>query len=69
MPQTDVAADPAAPAPNLYPAAAPARLEGEVHDIDLVMTEQDMTVAPGFVQHVWTFGGDGARAGHPRQGR
>ncbi len=57
MPQTDVAADPAAPAPSLYPAAAPARLEGEVHDIDLVMTEQDMTVAPGFVQHVWTFGG------------
>ena len=37
--------------------AAPARLEGETHDIDLSMTEQEMTVAPGFVQKVWTFGG------------
>jgi nitrite reductase (NO-forming) len=56
-PTTDVAADPNAPAPVTHDAAAPARLEGEVHDIDLVMTEQEMTVAPGFVQKVWTFGG------------
>ena len=56
-PVTDIAADPDAPAPVVHDPAAPARLEGEVHDIDLVMTEQDMTVAPGFVQKVWTFGG------------
>ena len=56
-PTTDVAADPNAPAPVTYDATAPARLEGEVHDIDLVMTEQEMTVAPGFVQKVWTFNG------------
>jgi nitrite reductase (NO-forming) len=56
-PTTDVVADPNAPAPATYDATAPARLEGEVHDIDLVMTEQEMTVAPGFVQKVWTFGG------------
>jgi nitrite reductase (NO-forming) len=57
MPTGDVAEDPNAPAPVTYDATAPARLEGEVHDIDLVMTEQEMTVAPGFVQKVWTFGG------------
>ncbi len=56
-PVTDVAADPNAPAPVVHDPAAPDRLEGEVHDIDLVMTEQEMTVAPGFVQKVWTFGG------------
>jgi nitrite reductase (NO-forming) len=56
-PVTDVAADPAAPAPVVHDPAAPERLEGETHDVDLVMTEQEMTVAPGFVQKVWTFGG------------
>jgi nitrite reductase (NO-forming) len=56
-PTTDVAADPDAPAPVVYDATAPARLTGDVHDIDLVMTEVEMTVAPGFVQKVWTFGG------------
>jgi nitrite reductase (NO-forming) len=56
-PASDVAADPAAPAPITYDATAPARLDGDVHDIDLVMTETLMTVAPGFVQQVWTFGG------------
>ena len=54
---TSVEADPAAPAPVPFDPVAPPRLEGEVHDIDLVMTEQDMTVATGFVQKVWTFGG------------
>ncbi|MEO7663572.1 MAG: multicopper oxidase domain-containing protein [Candidatus Limnocylindrales bacterium] len=56
-PATDVQPDPDAPAYALYPAAAPARLEGDTHDIDLVITESLMTVAPGFVQKVWTFGG------------
>jgi nitrite reductase (NO-forming) len=57
MPETNVQADPNAPAPVLYDAKAPTLLPGKVHDIDLVMTEQDMTVAPGFVVKVWTFGG------------
>jgi nitrite reductase (NO-forming) len=57
MPTGDVAADPNALAPVTYDAAAPARLAGNVHDIDLVITETEMTVAPGFVQNVWTFGG------------
>ena len=56
-PASDVEPDANAPAYTLYPAAAPARLEGEVHDIDLVIEEKDMTVAEGFVQKVWTFGG------------
>jgi nitrite reductase (NO-forming) len=56
-PTVDVEADPNAPAPVPYDATAPKRLDGEVHDIDLVMTEQEMTVAPGYVQKVWTFGG------------
>ncbi len=39
-PSGDVAADPNAPAPVTYDATAPERLpEGEVHDIDLVITE------------------------------
>jgi len=57
MPTADVAADPNAPAPVTYDATAPALLPGDVHDIDLVITETEMTVAPGFVQKVWTFGG------------
>ena len=58
LPSGDVAADPNAPAPVTYDATAPKRLpEGEVHDIDLVITETTKTVAPGFVQAVWTFGG------------
>ena len=57
LPSADVAADPNAPAPVTYDATAPKLLPGTVHDIDLVMTEQEMTVAPGFVQKVWTFGG------------
>jgi len=62
-PATDVAPDPKAPPPVLYPAAAPALLTGSVHDIDLVIQEKLMTVAydaktkAGFVQAVWTFGG------------
>jgi nitrite reductase (NO-forming) len=56
-PATDIASDPNAPAPVTYDATAPERLDGDVHDIDLVITEEEMTVAPGFVQRVWTFGG------------
>ena len=48
---------PTRPAPVTYDPIAPDRLEGEVHDIELVITEQEMTVAEGFVQSVWTFGG------------
>ena len=56
-PDTTVEADPDAPAPVVHDATAPARLAGEIHDIELVMTEEEMTVAEGFVQKVWTFGG------------
>ncbi|CAN5626803.1 hypothetical protein BH23CHL7_BH23CHL7_19190 [soil metagenome] len=51
-----VEADPNAPDPVRYDPVAPALLDGEVHEIELVMTEREMTVAPGFVQKVWTFG-------------
>ena len=57
LPSNDVAADPNAPAPITYDATAPTLLSGKVHDIDLVITEQEMTVAPGVVQSVWTFNG------------
>jgi nitrite reductase (NO-forming) len=56
-PVGDVAADPNAPEYKLYDAKAPARLSGDVHDIDLVITEEAKTVAAGFVQKVWTFNG------------
>jgi len=56
-PATDVQPDPNAPDYTLYPAAAPALLEGETHDIDLVIEEKLMTVGEGFVQAVWTFNG------------
>lgn len=56
-PTTDVQADDNAPAPQTYDATAPAALTGTTHDIDLVTEEKDMTVAKGFVQHVWTFNG------------
>ena len=57
LPTADVAADPNAPAPVTNDATAPALLPGDVHDIDLVIMETEMTIAPGFVQKVWTFGG------------
>lgn len=56
-PATEVEADPNAPPPVVHDATAPARLEGTTHDIELVITEEEMTVAEGFVQRVWTFGG------------
>jgi nitrite reductase (NO-forming) len=48
--------DPNAAPYELYDATAPERLSGEVHEIEIVMTEREMTVADGFVQKVWTFG-------------
>ncbi|HWP62289.1 MAG TPA: multicopper oxidase domain-containing protein [Candidatus Binatia bacterium] len=56
-PTVDVTADPNAPPYELYDATAPALLPGDVHDIDLVIEEKTMTVAPGYVVGVWTFGG------------
>jgi nitrite reductase (NO-forming) len=56
-PATDVLADENAPAYTPYDAAAPKALTGTTHDIDLVVEEKEMTVAEGFVQKVWTFGG------------
>jgi nitrite reductase (NO-forming) len=52
----DIEPDPSAPEYLPYDATAPALLPGEVHDIDLVIRERAMTVAPGYVQNVWTFG-------------
>jgi nitrite reductase (NO-forming) len=50
-------ADPAAPPYVVHDPAAPALLEGTVHDIDMPIIEKDITVAEGFVVHAWTFGG------------
>ena len=55
-PTTAVEKDPNAPAYALRDATAPARAEGTVHDIDLYIVEQPMTVAEGFVQMVYAFG-------------
>lgn len=52
-----VAPDPAAPAPVRYDPVAPALAQGSVHEIVLETIEQEMVVAPGYVQKVWTFGG------------
>jgi nitrite reductase (NO-forming) len=57
LPAGDVAADPNAPPYTVYDAKAPARLSGDTHDIDLVITEEAKTVATGFAQKVWTFNG------------
>jgi nitrite reductase (NO-forming) len=57
LPAANIQADPNAPAYELYDATAPARLQGETHDIELAITEETKTVAPGFVQKVWTFNG------------
>jgi nitrite reductase (NO-forming) len=51
------APDPAAPAYTLADPNAPALMPGTVHDVDFPIIEKDMTVAPGYVVHVWTFGG------------
>ncbi len=56
-PSGTIAADPNAPAYVPLDATAPALLPGKTHDIDLVITEEEKTIAPGFVQKVWTFDG------------
>ena len=56
-PVTSVVADPNAPLPVRYDPTAPVALTGTVHDIDLEMIEKQMTIATGYVQKVWTFGG------------
>ena len=56
LPAGEVKADPDAPKPVRYDPTAPKVLEGKTHDVDLVITEREMTVAEGFVQKVWTFG-------------
>lgn len=57
LPTGSVAADPNAPPYVPFDATAPLLLPGTTHDIDLVITEEEKTIAPGFVQRVWTFGG------------
>jgi nitrite reductase (NO-forming) len=56
-PATSVQPDPKAPPYKSYDATAPAALAGTTHDVDLTVQELNMTVAPGFVQAVWTFNG------------
>ncbi|GIV95952.1 MAG: hypothetical protein KatS3mg057_0609 [Herpetosiphonaceae bacterium] len=56
-PQIDVVADPNAPPYQRYDPSAPSLAEGSVHEITLETIEMPMTVAPGVVQQVWTFGG------------
>jgi len=56
-PATDVQPDPNAPKYVPRDPRAPALLKGDTHDIDLVIEEKLMTVADGFSQAVWTFGG------------
>jgi nitrite reductase (NO-forming) len=48
--------DPNAPEYEVRDPAAPGLAAGDVHDIELVISEHEMTVAPGIVQTVWTFG-------------
>ena len=51
-----IEANPDAPEYVLRDPTAPPRAEGEVHELELVMTERTMTVAEGYEQLVWTFG-------------
>jgi nitrite reductase (NO-forming) len=51
-----IEANPEAPAYVLRDPAAPPVATGEVHEIELVMTERLMTVGEGYEQLVWTFG-------------
>ncbi len=49
--------DPNAPPYELRDPKAPKLAAGTVHDYDFPIIEKDITVAPGFVVHAWTFGG------------
>ena len=52
----EIEPDPDAPEYVPRDATAPEVADGDVHEIELVVTEREMTVAPGIVQTVWTFG-------------
>ncbi len=56
-PAATPAPNPGAPAYALFDPRAPKLLPGTVHDVDLPIIEKDLTVAPGYVVHAWTFGG------------
>ncbi len=56
-PAATPAPDPAAPAYTLFDPKAPTLMSGTEHDVDLPIIEKDVTVAPGYVVHAWTFGG------------
>jgi nitrite reductase (NO-forming) len=51
-----VEANPEAPEYVLRDPSAPDVATGEVHEIELIMTERQMTVAEGYEQLIWTFG-------------
>ena len=51
-----VEANPEAPEYVLRDPTAPELATGEVHEIELIMTERQMTVAEGYEQLIWTFG-------------
>ena len=51
----EIAADPDAPEYILRDPAAPPLADADVYEIELTITEREMTVAPGIVQTVWTF--------------
>ena len=51
----EIEPDPEAPEYVPREATAPDLAEGDVHEIELVVSEREMTVAPGVVQTVWTF--------------
>jgi nitrite reductase (NO-forming) len=53
---TPVEANPEAPEYVLRDPTAPELATGEVHEIELIMSERQMTVAAGYEQLVWTFG-------------
>jgi nitrite reductase (NO-forming) len=55
--RTDLRPDPNAATYVPREPVAPARLDGTIHDIDLMISEPHMTVAEGIVREVWTFGG------------
>jgi nitrite reductase (NO-forming) len=49
--------DPNAGPYKVFDPSAPPVMTGTVHDIELPIIERDMTIATGYVMHVWTFGG------------
>ena len=56
-PATDIQPDANAPKYTTIDPKAPTASTSTTHDIEMVIEEKEMTVADGFVQKVWTFGG------------